>query len=222
MELTEDQKQQIVEEEKRRLAEEQFRAQVRKQLAQEQWPGNPPSGGAETPMPVRSELPKQYPFVKVVLGLALCIVGTIIAAALSRQSSVTPKDSPPSIMYVPEQQPVSSGSIQVAALGTSSLRFVVTPEMRQARLVGRFSVSGGFGNDIQAGVVPGESEHLNYINGHQSRGVWFTPGRVTAESFDVSVPPGTYYLDFSNKFSLLAAKTVNLDVWISYQRLRFR
>lgn len=222
MELTEEQKLQIVEEEKRKLTEEQFRAQVRKRLAEEQSQGGASSSSPEASTPSQSERPKPSSFRKVLLGVVVCVVAVIIAANLFRQSSVGTKDSSPSIMYVPEQQPVSFGSIQVAALGTTSIRILVTPEMRQARLVGHFNVSGGFGNDIQAGIVAGESEHLNYVNGHQARGVWFTPGKVTAETFDVSILPGTYYLDFSNKFSLLAAKTVNLEVSLSYQRLRFR
>jgi hypothetical protein len=223
MELTEEQKQRILAEEKQRLAEEQFRAHVREQLAQEQ---TPPISANQTHVSIGSEGHKNHPFLKVLLSASACIVALIIVVNLIPRSSLSPStsktDSSPSIMYVQEQQPVSSGSFQIAPLGISSLRIVVTPEMRQARLVGRFGVSGGMGNDIEAGITASESEHLNYINGHQARGVWFAPGQVTSETFDVSVPPGTYYLDLSNKFSILAAKTVSLDVSISYQRLRFR
>jgi hypothetical protein len=103
-------------------------------LAEEQAQGVAPPNIAETQATVQSERPKSSSFRKVLLAFLLCVLAVIIAGNLLRQPSVGSKGSLPSIMYVPEQQPVSSGSIMVAALGTTSIRIVVTFEMRQVKL----------------------------------------------------------------------------------------
>jgi hypothetical protein len=56
------------------------------------------------------------------------------------------------------------------------------------------------------------------FNGHQARAYWNTPGRETTGSFEVRLPPGTYHLAFSNKFSLLADKEIFLNADLNYKK----
>lgn len=72
-------------------------------------------------------------------------------------------------------------------------------------------VSGGTGNDIQV-VLAEESEFQNWINGHQTHALYSTP-KVTAGRINVAIrEPGTYYLAFTNSFSVFSSKTVTADI----------
>lgn len=84
-------------------------------------------------------------------------------------------------------------------------------------VTGNFNASGGTGNDIMA-VVADETNYTNWINGHQAKVFWGTPGKQTTGNFEVKLAPGTYYLAFSNRFSALTAKQVFLEVDLNYSK----
>jgi len=131
------------------------------------------------------------------------------------QSASTP--AAPRIRYVPASQKVATGQIAVKAGGYVQYRIRIEPEMRDAHVTGSFNASGGSGNDIEA-VIAGESEYTNWINGHAARVLYGTHGKKTTDSFDVRLPPGEYYLVFSNKFSTLSDKYVFTEVDLKYSR----
>jgi len=120
----------------------------------------------------------------------------------------------------PVLQPVSeklfSGQSVVRAGKYVFVKFQFDSEkMRDARVVGTFHASGGSGNDIQA-VIAEESEFENWRNGHQAR-VLYSTDKVTNGKFDVSITEtGTYYLAFSNAFSLFTDKDVFAEAELRY------
>jgi hypothetical protein len=85
-----------------------------------------------------------------------------------------------------------------------------------ANLKGHFSATGGFNNDIEAFVMT-EDDYVNWQNGHTVKTL-YSSGRVTQESVNIPLPSdaGTYYLVFSNKFSLLIPKAVGANVNLTY------
>lgn len=96
----------------------------------------------------------------------------------------------------------------------------IAPEMRNARISGRFSATGGAGNDLQA-LITDEDGLLNFKNGHQAK-VFYQSGKVTADSFDVRLAPGTYYLVFNNAFSVFSNKAYDADVRLDYDHEVFQ
>lgn len=83
------------------------------------------------------------------------------------------------------------------------------------RVVGRFQVSGGQGNDIQA-VITDADNFENWRNGHQAR-VLYQTDKTTIGNIDVPIGrPGTYYIGFNNNFSLLSDKTVSASILLDH------
>ena len=109
-----------------------------------------------------------------------------------------------------------SGEYVVKAGEYRHVTFTFNPEkMENARVIGRFHASGGSGNDIEA-VLADESEFENWVNADEAR-VLYSTGKITNGKIDVPITqPGTYYLVFSNVFSLLADKEVSADIELRY------
>jgi hypothetical protein len=211
MDLTAEEKQRIEEEERRRVSEEEYRAEVRAKLQRKPAP--------------------QQPSVPWLIGAALVLViGTLIAWSISSSNHANAKsvDAAKSVArpvpvpvlrtrYVPVGQNIAKGQIAVGARGFAQYQFTISPEMLQPVFAGDFTVSGGGGNDIMA-VIADEDNYTNWINGHQARVYWTTQGRETTGQFKVRLPPGTYHLAFSNKFSLFAPKQVSVTAYLNYQK----
>jgi hypothetical protein len=105
--------------------------------------------------------------------------------------------------------------ISVGAGSYHSYRVTVTSEMEAARVVGRFTASGGSGNDIVV-LVMGSEAYTNFCNGHQVN-VYYNSGQVTTGTIDVSnLEPGTYHIVFSNQFSSVTTKSVSAQVAFVY------
>jgi hypothetical protein len=213
MDLTPEDKQRIEEEERKRVSEEQYRAEFRSKLQ-----GEP---GAPIKKPNR-------------IGWILGIVAVLIAATLiwSNSSRLKPSDNVaapaadaaskptpvPKTRKVPVNLKIATGQIIVTKNGYVQYRITITPEMVEPVVTGSFNASGGTGNDITA-VIADETNYTNWINGHQARVFWGTPGKQTTGNFEVRLAPGMYYLVFSNKFSAFTDKQVFLDVDLNYYKV---
>jgi len=214
MELRPEQKQQIEDEERQRVAEEQYRAQVRARLR----PETPPAASPTRPddAPKGSGHGRAWVLLAILALVALYAImrrgAPDLQASASHASSLAP-----SVRYVPATENIASGQVTVPARGYVQYRFEITPEMRNARVSGHFSASGGAGNDVAA-VIATESEETNWINGHDASAFYSTHGRETNDSFDVRLAPGVYYFAISNKFSEVSAKYVFLQADLNYSR----
>jgi hypothetical protein len=193
MELTPERKRQIEDEERQRLAEEQYRAQARAALA----------GPTSAPATHGQQEPR-----KSHAGL---LIGIIAIAALAAVVLVN-------VHAARSSQKIASGQIVVKAHNYVQYRIEITPDMRDARLIGSFNASGGSGNDVEA-VIATEPEYSNWINGHQAHVYYGTQGRKTTGSFNLRLTPGTYYFAVSNRFSAFSDKYVFLNVDLSYRKM---
>ncbi len=112
---------------------------------------------------------------------------------------------------------VVNGAFVVEPRTFKPFKVVVAPGMANARLEGNFTATGAR-NDIEVTLLT-ESEFANW----QSRRTFlpvYVSGRVTAGKIavDSALAPGTYFVVFSNRFSLLSNKAVVADVQLRYDR----
>jgi hypothetical protein len=95
--------------------------------------------------------------------------------------------------------------------------FVVPASSAGAEVSGRFEASGGTGNDVEVYILD-EDAFVNWQNGHRVH-TYYNSGRLTQANVKTSLPSeGTYYLVFSNRFSVVANKAVVADVSLAYER----
>jgi uncharacterized protein (AIM24 family) len=149
--------------------------------------------------------------------LAIALAGLLLAVRQVSRSIASITSSSGGVRSEPVVRKIASGQVVVKAGHYVQYRIQITPDMRAARLTGSFNASGGSGNDVTA-VVAGESEFANWINGHQARVYYATPGKETTGGFDLHLGPGTYYFAVSNQFSAFSDKYVFLEVNLSYER----
>lgn len=161
--------------------------------------GKSPSATLGVGRPIGREEPvsKTHTFRNVLLGFIGLLVLYVVWITIGGQApGMTRRDA-----LTPPIFNVKAGTIYY-------VRFNVE---RSGRVVGRFQASGGQGNDIQA-VITDADNFENWSNGHQAR-VLYQTDKTTIGNIDVPIGrPGTYYIGFNNKFSLLSDKTVSASV----------
>ena len=102
---------------------------------------------------------------------------------------------------------IFTGSLAVQAVATAEIPFTVTASMRNPRVSGRLTASGGTGNDIEV-LILSDADFVNWKNGHDARAL-YQSGRVTVAVVAAELPgPGGYLVVFSNKFSGFTPKTI--------------
>lgn len=158
--------------------------------------------------------------LSLVLGGALLLLGlSTVSPARSESTRLTHPESQsqPRVWWVPVSEKIATGQITVKSGGSIPFRVQITPEMRDAHIVGKFTASGGPKNDITA-VLASEDEFTNWNNGHSAKVYYSTDGRKTTDQLDVSLAPGTYIFAFSNRFSTSTDKYVMADIELDYSR----
>ena len=122
--------------------------------------------------------------------------------------------APPAASYEPGAQSGSGPLVQelfaVPAGAAKWWKFTV-PAGASGHVTGEFHARGGSGNDIEAGVTD-----ENGTNGHAGR-FWYHSEKVTTDQLDVHLGPGTYYLVFSNRFSVFSSKSVSANIYLQLQ-----
>ena len=110
---------------------------------------------------------------------------------------------------------VVSGSFIVEPRTFKPFKVVVAPEMANACVEGTFTASGA-NNDIEVTVLE-ETQFLNWQNRHKFEAA-YESGRVTAGKLkvDLAETPGTYFVVFSNRFSIVSNKSVVADLKLQY------
>lgn len=82
-------------------------------------------------------------------------------------------------------------------------------------LKGKFAAGGGSGNDVEAYLFD-ELNFANWINGHEAKSL-YSSGRITVGEIQIDITKsGTYYVAFSNSFSLFSDKNVVSIIWVEY------
>jgi hypothetical protein len=105
----------------------------------------------------------------------------------------------------------------VGARDFTPFKVVLTPDMTNARLEGTFSASGANG-DVEITLL--DEAQFDLWKNRQKFAAAYQSGRVTSGQLQVNLPsrPGTYFLVFSNRFSLLSNKAVTADLELRYDR----
>jgi hypothetical protein len=111
---------------------------------------------------------------------------------------------------------IVNGLITVNANSYEYYQFNVPPGATNVQVQGSFTASGGLGNDI-AVLIMDSTDFINWQNGHQTS-AYYSSGQLTTSNFDVSLPSGsgTYYLVYSNTFSIISQKNVNTQANLGY------
>jgi hypothetical protein len=121
----------------------------------------------------------------------------------------------PQVLHLTEA--IVTGAFIVEPRTFKPFRISLGPGMTNARLEGTFTASGAR-NDIEVTLL-NESQFVNWQNRRQFEAA-YASGRVTSGTISVSLPqgPGTYFVVFSNRFSLISNKAVVADVQLVYEQ----
>ena len=173
---------------------------------------------ARTRTVVEHHAPPWMIALSLILGGALLLLGlSNVSPARSEGTHLTYPESQPPPRWVPVSEKIATGQITVKSGSSIPFRVQITPDMRDAHIVGKFTASGGSKNDITA-VLASEDEFPNWNNGHSAKVYYSTDGRKTTDQLDVSLTPGTYIFAFSNKFSASTDKYVMAEIELDYSR----
>ncbi len=116
----------------------------------------------------------------------------------------------------PHSIPVASEGLTINQLGYSYYKFQVPTKASGVEFHGNFTASGGAGNMIEAFLFS-ENGYASWQR-QQNADPFYSSGRVSMDRMDANLPsgPGTYYLVFNNKFSLLSPKTIHVEAKLTY------
>lgn len=162
--------------------------------------------------------------------LLILLAAVFVIAVLFAIDRVTKRTKPPdvphtgfasSIPYLtPQPQPhvvaITNGALTVGAHAVSWYTFSVPVNATNVFIDGHFTATGGIGNDIIV-YVADQDGLANIQNGHQAQ-VFFNSQKVTQSGIHAVLPnaPGTYYLVFDNRFSLITPKAVEVSATLNY------
>ena len=176
---------------------------------------------APAPTPTFAEAPNlQHSATKWILGLLLFFFACWGVWDITLHHVIVPSTAQSSASAQPQPQlhVQSTGDVALAvrAGDTQFYRLTVPAGAFNVSLKGHFVAAGGSGNDIEAYVV-NEDEYVNLRNGHPAH-TYYNSGKVTQDTLNVVLPPdaGTYYVVFTNKFSFLTAKAVQVNLSLQY------
>jgi len=145
--------------------------------------------------------------VIVVLVIAvLAVIGSMGGASGGGGGGILPSQ---------HTENVVNGLITVGARNYNDYEFTVPSGASGVSVSGSFTASGGSGNDIEV-LVMDSTDFVNWSNGHTAS-AYYDSGQETTGSISASLPAGaTYYLVYSNMFSILSSKDVQTTVNLVY------
>ena len=116
----------------------------------------------------------------------------------------------------PVAETIVDGAFTIRPAEYVFYKFTVPADVTEVTVRGRFEASGASGNDVEVYVFD-EDGYAKWQNGREAR-PYHASGRVTQANVEAKLPSheGTYYLVFSNRFSVEANKAVTADMSIGY------
>lgn len=170
--------------------------------------------------PVKPALPKtKNPAVVARFIAGVLLIASLLWWAMNESDSDSRSNGPSTLRQLvaqPRTSVLSNAEFALSAAQYRYIRFEVPQNAGAVRVEGAFSASGGAGNDVEAYIFSND-DFVNWQNRHPVR-TFYNSGRVTQGTLEVSLPPlaGTYYLVFSNSFSLLSSKTVQTSIRLHF------
>jgi hypothetical protein len=195
----------------------------------------PSSKDASAAAPAMAPIPKSVPQPAgkasqnaILAGMVLLIVvfGGIWWIANNRGTSSASDGASTSPGFHQQTSPVPTPQLHRVRIGTGALTvnasssayftLAVPAGANNVRLQGRFSATGGSGNDVKVYLLS-EDQYTNWQNGH-STPTFYNSDKVTVSDVNVTLPndAGTYYLVFDNRFSLFSPKAVEEQLTLTY------
>ncbi|MGZ5435132.1 MAG: zinc-ribbon domain-containing protein [Pyrinomonadaceae bacterium] len=113
----------------------------------------------------------------------------------------------------PIKYEIVNRAITLAARQISWYKFSIPDTVSTAKVAGTFTASGG-SNDIFV-VITDEAGLTNLRNGNQYR-AYYDSGKITTDNINLTIPPGTYYVVFSNAHALMTPKAINANIYAEY------
>jgi len=152
---------------------------------------------------------------------SIAFFGNIATGAFSSASHSSPQNSvisyvKPSPVYRTITVTIVDDTLVVEPGYYRYYQFSIPEEAGVVTVNGRFTTTGGEGNDIMVFIMTPD-DFINWQNRHESR-VYYQSGQKTVDSINVNLAPGTYYLVYSNTFSLVSNKVVKTNLSYSYQK----
>lgn len=92
-------------------------------------------------------------------------------------------------------------------------KFTIPKSSGSGLVSGNFIASGG-ADDIYV-VIINETGFTNFKSGNDYK-AYYTSGKVTTDDIEINLASGTYYIVFSNAYSILTPKAVNADINVEY------
>lgn len=174
-----------------------------------------------------SERPTSKQKATFSIVILIMLIGTLVGVvaqqlAISNSTATSNSFSTPVAYNPPPPQPVlktQSYPVTVSAfiVDAGSYRYweiKVDQSMLNFRVQGRFTVSGGSGNDIYAFMTDADG-FINFKNKNRYL-VWYESGKVTVGNIDVQLSPKTYYLVFSNQMAWISNKAISAEITATY------
>jgi hypothetical protein len=138
--------------------------------------------------------------------LAVVVFTLVVAAACYGKKAVnTTAQGPYQI------EPIVNGSFIVEPRSYKPFKVTVAPGSVNPRVEGTFTASGA-NNDIEVMLL--EASQFQNWEKRSKFTVAYQSGRVTSDKLAIPLPAqeGTYYVVFSNRFSLISNKAVVADI----------
>ncbi len=83
----------------------------------------------------------------------------------------------------------------------------------QASVSGSFSAQAALGNNIITMVL--DQNNFQLMTSNQQISAYYDSGKVSSGSFNLTLPPGQYYIVLSNTYSSFSTKTVSMQAYAS-------
>ena len=151
--------------------------------------------------------------MRFTIGLALIGIGLILRLARHDQRVFAP-----GVRYIPVTRKIASGRVMVKPRERAAYRIEITPDMRNAQIIGNFTAYGGATNAVSA-VIMQDAEYANWIKGQAAEAFYTSGGQKSTDQFALRLGPGNYELGISNRLSRSGPKYVFIDVDLIYYRL---
>jgi len=147
--------------------------------------------------------------------VTLILIVVLVVAILAVIGSMGGSGGGSGILPQQHTENIVNGLVTVNAGNYEYYQFSVPSGASAVSVSGSFTASGGSGNDIIVYVMD-YTNFVNWQNGH-SASAYYNSGQVTTETISTSLPAGaTYYLVYSNTFSILSSKNVQTTVNLVY------
>jgi hypothetical protein len=156
------------------------------------------------------------PFLTLVLvGLGIILL-LVVGRNVEHRGTTQFSAQPASPQVYPHQESITNTAFTVKAGQYMYYKFAVPPNATNVWVDGNFTASGGSGNDVEVYLFD-EDAFVNWQN-HHSVKVYYNSGRSTENKIFSRLPSGsgTYYLLFSNAFSLITPKAVQASAMLHY------